>query len=235
MPWSKDHKTQTRKKIVDAAAASFRAHGAAGVGLADVMHEAGLTHGGFYAHFKSKDDLIAAALKSVNETRLSRFDEVAAARAKGSGLDLAVDTYLSSRHREHPESGCVIATLGRELARERGSARHQIGENARAWLERFAQNAPAATARGQVESMAIVRRLSTNRIHTVSRNSPRLVAIKMARQFSWNADSGRWPSSHSTTITNPATTGTIASMESRTPSARICVADISKKKICRNR
>ena len=154
MPWSKDHKTQTRKKIVDAAAASFRAHGAAGVGLADVMHEAGLTHGGFYAHFKSKDDLIAAALKSVNETRLSRFDEVAAARAKGSGLDLAVDTYLSSRHREHPESGCVIATLGSELARERGSARHQIGENARAWLERFAQHAPAATARDRERKAA---------------------------------------------------------------------------------
>ena len=154
MPWPRGHKARTRERIIQAAAEAFRERGVAGVRIEEIMAAAGLTHGGFYAHFKSKDDLIAAALKSVNETRLSRFDEVAAARAKGSGLDLAVDTYLSSRHREHPESGCVIATLGSELARERGSARHQIGENARAWLERFAQHAPAATARDRERQAA---------------------------------------------------------------------------------
>jgi TetR/AcrR family transcriptional regulator, transcriptional repressor for nem operon len=144
MPWSRDHKAQTREKIIDAAAAAFRARGAGSVALSDVMKEAGLTHGGFYAHFKSKDDLIAAALKSVNEVRLARFDD-APARSGASKLDAAVDVYLTSRHREHPEDGCTIATLGSELARVNGKARAQIDANARAWLAAFADCAPGST------------------------------------------------------------------------------------------
>jgi TetR/AcrR family transcriptional repressor of nem operon len=149
MPWHKDHKAQTRQKIVDAASAAFRARGTSGVGLADVMQQAGLTHGGFYAHFKSKDSLIAATLKAVNDVRIARFNEVVGERPRGSGLDAAIDTYLTSRHREHPETGCTIATLGSELAREQGGARHQIGENARAWLREFTEHAPARTAIGR--------------------------------------------------------------------------------------
>jgi TetR/AcrR family transcriptional repressor of nem operon len=145
MPWKSDHKAQTRGKILAAAAEAFRARGAGGVGLAEVMGEAGLTHGGFYAHFKSKDELIAAALKTVNDARVARFNEVASERAPVSGLDTAIEVYLSSRHREHPESGCTIATLGSELARGSGKARRQIGANARAWLDQFARHAPAAT------------------------------------------------------------------------------------------
>ena len=144
MPWNKDHKAQTRQKIVDAAAAAFRARGAGNVGVADVMKEAGLTHGGFYAHFKSKDDLIAAALKAVNEARLTRF-HAAPTRPEGSKLDAAVDVYLSSRHREHPEDGCTIATLASELARGGGKSRHQISVNARAWLDEFARCATGST------------------------------------------------------------------------------------------
>jgi TetR/AcrR family transcriptional regulator, transcriptional repressor for nem operon len=144
MPWSKDHKAQTRQKIVEAAAAAFRARGSASVGLADVMKDAGLTHGGFYAHFKSKDDLIAAALKTINETRLARFHD-APARSNASKLEAAIDVYLTSRHREHPEDGCTIATLGSELAREGGKARGQISANARAWLDEFARHAPGGS------------------------------------------------------------------------------------------
>jgi TetR/AcrR family transcriptional repressor of nem operon len=149
MPWRSEHKLQTRQKILEAAAAAFRARGAAGVGLADVMREAGLTHGGFYAHFKSKDSLVAAALQTVNAARIARFNEAVADRRPCSGLDAAIDIYLTSRHREHPESGCTIATLGSELAREHGSARHQISENAEAWLDAFADHAPAAAASGR--------------------------------------------------------------------------------------
>jgi TetR/AcrR family transcriptional repressor of nem operon len=149
MPWSKDHKQQTRRKIVDAAAAAFRARGASGAGLTDVMKLAGLTHGGFYAHFKSKDELIAAALKSVHTARIARFKEMSAESFDGSGLTTAVDNYLTSRHREHPESGCAIATLGAELGREDGHARHQLNEIAQGWLEQFAQCAPAPNAKGR--------------------------------------------------------------------------------------
>jgi TetR/AcrR family transcriptional repressor of nem operon len=101
----------------------------------------GLTHGGFYAHFKSKDDLIAAALKSVNTTRLANFKETAAKSREGTALSTAADSYLSSRHREHPETGCAIATLAPELARGNALARRQMSENVEAWLEQFARSA----------------------------------------------------------------------------------------------
>jgi TetR/AcrR family transcriptional regulator, transcriptional repressor for nem operon len=147
MPWSKSRKESTRQKIVDAAGAAFRARGAGGAGLADVMQEAGLTHGGFYAHFKSKDELIAAALKAINTARLARFKDAAAGSEDGTALSTAVDLYLTSRHREHPESGCAIAALGSELAREDGAARHQMSKNVQAWLELFAQSAPGSNAK----------------------------------------------------------------------------------------
>jgi TetR/AcrR family transcriptional repressor of nem operon len=150
MPWSKSHKELTRERILDAAAAAFRERGVNGASLVDVMQQADLTHGGFYAHFKSKDELIAAALKSVNTIRLARFKDVAAKSSDGSELAAAVDIYLSSRHREHPESGCAIATLGSELAREDGSARHQMSDNVQAWLELFAQFAPGSNAKGKM-------------------------------------------------------------------------------------
>lgn len=150
MPWNKSHKEKTRERILDAAAAAFRERGVNGASLTDVMQQADLTHGGFYAHFKSKDELIAAALKSVNTIRLARFKDAAVKSSHGSGLATAVDVYLSSRHREHPESGCTIATLGSELARERGSARRQINDNVRAWLDLFAQFAPGSNASGKM-------------------------------------------------------------------------------------
>src|SRR5262249_8431346 len=114
------------------------------------MRAAGLTHGGFYAHFKSKDDLVAAALAAVNAARLARFEETAAALPPGSGLMAAADVDLTSRHREHAESGCAIATLGSELAREDGAARHQMSKNVQAWFEQFAGSAPAATPRARL-------------------------------------------------------------------------------------
>jgi len=146
MPWSKEHKNETRRKIMEAAANTFRAHGTAGAGLTDVMREAGLTHGGFYAHFKSKDELIAAALKAANTARLARFRDVVSQSPDKSAITFAVDSYVNSRHREHPESGCSVATLGSELARENSAARHQMSENVRGWLETLAQFAPGANA-----------------------------------------------------------------------------------------
>jgi TetR/AcrR family transcriptional repressor of nem operon len=143
MPWSSDHKKETRRRILDAAAAAMRAHGTDGVSLADIMREVGLTHGGFYAHFASKEDLIAATLADLHKGRMARFEEMAAARPD-SALLAAANFYLSSRHREHPETGCAIATLGSELARTHGQARTQISANIDAWLDRFAEVAPGA-------------------------------------------------------------------------------------------
>jgi TetR/AcrR family transcriptional repressor of nem operon len=141
MPWNPNHKEESRRRIIDAAAKAFRANGLQGISLADIMRDVGLTHGGFYAHFKSKEDLVATTLAELHEGRMARFEEVAS-ETPDTALKRAANFYLSSRHREHPETGCAIATLGSELARTEGAARSQISTNIEAWLDRFAQAAP---------------------------------------------------------------------------------------------
>jgi TetR/AcrR family transcriptional repressor of nem operon len=141
MPWTPEHKEETRRRIIDAAAAAFRAKGIGGISLADIMSQIGLTHGGFYAHFRSKEDLIATTLAELHGARMARFEEMAST-APDAALMNAANFYLSSRHREHPETGCAIATLGSELARTQGRARSQISSNIEAWLDRFAEVAP---------------------------------------------------------------------------------------------
>ena len=111
MSWPKDHKQATRQRIVEAAAAAFRERGVADVGVAEIMRRAGLTHGGFYAHFESKDDLLAAALDhAAIQTAVKNHP------SPDQLLNVAL-TYLSPSHLIHPESGCPVAALGPELAR----------------------------------------------------------------------------------------------------------------------
>ena len=107
---SKAEAAETRKRIVAAAAAEFRKNGIVATGLADLMKAAGLTHGGFYKHFESKDQLVAEACA---EAGRELSEKVAANTAKGS----AVSSYLSTRHRDNPADGCPLAALGPELAR----------------------------------------------------------------------------------------------------------------------
>ncbi|SIN72501.1 transcriptional regulator, TetR family [Singulisphaera sp. GP187] len=107
---SKAEAAETRKRIVAAAAAEFRKNGIVATGLSDLMKAAGLTHGGFYKHFESKDQLIAEACA---EAGRALAEKVAANASKGS----AVASYLSARHRDNPADGCPLAALGSELAR----------------------------------------------------------------------------------------------------------------------
>lgn len=113
MRYDKGHKEGSRLRIMAAAARRFRKEGVGAVGVAAVMADAGLTHGGFYAHFASKEDLAAAALaQSLRETG----DRLRAAGEAG-GLPAILEAYLSPAHRDQPEAGCAVAALGGELAR----------------------------------------------------------------------------------------------------------------------
>src|SRR5580704_5263897 len=114
MPWPEAHKRETRERIVETAAAAFREGGTA-VGVGDVMTRAGLTHGGFYAHFASKDDLLAAALAHASGETIAALDRLDSAASHD--LASAIDAYLSPAHLAHPERGCPIAAIGPELAR----------------------------------------------------------------------------------------------------------------------
>src|SRR5438046_7832753 len=101
MKVSREQAAQNRERIVEAAAQLFRERGFDGVGVADLMREAGLTHGGFYGHFSSKADLIAEASACALTRSLALWSELAA-RASGDPLSAIAGVYLTSRHRENP-------------------------------------------------------------------------------------------------------------------------------------
>lgn len=151
MPWSPEHKPETRARILDAAAAAFRERGIDEVGVAEIMRRAGLTHGGFYGHFGSKDELVAAAVPHAahdSDASLARLRRGAPA---ADVLDEIV-AYLSPEHREHPERGCPLAANGPELTRGTRSVRHALAVEVRRRLQRLIDLGPgprAAVARRQ--------------------------------------------------------------------------------------
>src|SRR5258707_4631782 len=116
MGYSRTEKDSTHKRIVAIAARRFRDLGLAGIGIADLMKEAGLTVGGFYNHFSSRDDLVAEAVGSAFGTWKRQLD---AAATDGPPLSSAklIDDYLNEVHRDNPGSGCAFSALAPEIAR----------------------------------------------------------------------------------------------------------------------
>src|SRR5258705_4536065 len=132
MRHSKTEKANTHKRIVTIAAKKFREEGLAGIGIADLMKEAGLTVGGFYKHFKSRDALVAEAVGSALELWKDRIDAAAGGGPRVTYESL-VDDYLSEAHRDHPGIGCAVGALAGDLARSdkrtRAVATRKIRDN----------------------------------------------------------------------------------------------------------
>ena len=116
-------KEETRERILRAAARAIRKHGYEGVGVADVMKEAGLTHGGFYAHFESRDALLAAAVDQEGVESTEYLTRAIAAAKPGQELTALVDAYLSDGHVAAPEQGCAVAAAGSEVPRQEAQVR----------------------------------------------------------------------------------------------------------------
>ena len=135
MPWPKNHKARTRSDIVRAAAAAFRARGLAGVRLDELMASTGRTHGGFYAHFSSKEDLLAAALELASQQTIDALSRTLETLPAAQRLQAVIDTYLSPEHAAHPERGCPVAALGSELGRAGARTRRHIARSVRRRLE----------------------------------------------------------------------------------------------------
>ena len=129
MPLSKEHKAETRERILQKAGALFRRDGIDGVSVPALMKEAGLTHGGFYAHFGSKDELVAAII----ERALDNTSDYLATAARSSDAPAAavVDAYVDVDHRDHPEWGCVVAAIGAEAARAAPVVRSAMARSVR--------------------------------------------------------------------------------------------------------
>jgi TetR/AcrR family transcriptional repressor of nem operon len=127
---SREQAAGTRERVVDTAARMFRQKGFDGIGLDAIMRDAGLTHGGFYRHFKSKDDLAAEAVECAlrrSEDRQSRFE----------ALDEFVADYLSDRHFVDRANGCAFAALGSDIARQSDGVRRGFTAHLRTQLERI--------------------------------------------------------------------------------------------------
>ena len=121
-------KEQTRERILRAAARAIRKHGYEGVGVADVMKEAGLTHGGFYAHFASRDALLAQAAEQAGLESLENLSRAVARAQPGEELMALVDSYLADRHVDAPEQGlgCALAAAGSEVPRQSDEVRRAV-------------------------------------------------------------------------------------------------------------
>jgi TetR/AcrR family transcriptional regulator, transcriptional repressor for nem operon len=132
MRQSKTEKANTHKRIVTIAAKKFREEGISGIGIADLMKKAGLTAGGFYKHFKSRDALVAEAIGSAMELWKDRID-AAAARGPRFACESLIDEYLSVAHRDDPGMGCPVSALAGDLARSdkrtRAVATRKIADN----------------------------------------------------------------------------------------------------------
>jgi TetR/AcrR family transcriptional repressor of nem operon len=139
MPLSKQHKTQTRQRILDNAGAMFRRDGVDGVSVPGLMKEAGLTHGGFYAHFDSKDALVAEVIRQTLDETSKSLARVA--KASDTPVAAIIDHYVDADHRDHPEAGCSIAALGAEAARGDERARKAMAESVAAAFERVGEAA----------------------------------------------------------------------------------------------
>lgn len=135
-------KAPTRKelshaRIVDVAARAIRRGGYRGVGVADIMKEAGLTHGGFYAHFDSRDALLVEAMQRAGQDSLASLSEAMERRLRkgGTRFSALVESYLHDAHIERTEDGCVIAALASEMTRQEVAVRDEARRRVAAMVD----------------------------------------------------------------------------------------------------
>lgn len=126
MRYDSEHKERTRQRVLKEAAAAIRAHGPDGISVATLMGKAGLTHGGFYAHFKSKDDLVAQAISQMFDESGLRFAVHTESEDPAVALGNYIDMYVSQRHRDKVEHGCPLPALSGDLARMPAKARKRF-------------------------------------------------------------------------------------------------------------
>ena len=118
MRYSKEHKLETHARIVKNASIRLREKGAHGIGVADLMKDAGLTHGGFYAHFDSREALVIEAFAYAMDKSIERWRKKAEQTPPDKRLAAIVESYLTPLHRDDPGHGCAIPALAADIARE---------------------------------------------------------------------------------------------------------------------
>src|SRR5271165_485249 len=160
MRMSREAAAVSKARIVATASKMLRARGLEGASIADVMAAAGMTHGGFYKHFATKDDLNAAAVSAAFGEILDRFD----ARKCAGGVEAAIrayaEEYLSTEHVERPDLGCPVAALGADAGRRPEALSAEFSAGAEALLERLSRSSPEGAPHDAARAQS-TRRLAT--------------------------------------------------------------------------
>lgn len=156
MRYSKDHKSETHARIVKTASVRLREKGAHGIGVADLMKDAGLTHGGFYSHFASREALVVEAFSYAMDRSTERWRKLAEQTSPEQRLALIVESYLSRAHRDDPGRGCALPALGADIAREGPKTRKAFAAKVDQMIDMIADQIPAGprpAARKQAMAM----------------------------------------------------------------------------------
>lgn len=168
-------KEATHDRIVEVAARAIRRSGYAGIGVADIMKEAGLTHGGFYAHFASREALLAEAADRAGAESVSLSANIAAAAAPGQSLQALMRAYLSQQHLEGVENGCPVAALGSEMPRQSPEVRHAATRRIKEMIDVVARQLPNwGTPDAHEQAMLLVSLLVGTMVMARAVDDPRL-------------------------------------------------------------
>jgi TetR/AcrR family transcriptional repressor of nem operon len=142
---SREKAAANRERIIDTAGTLFRAKGFGGIGVADIMKAADLTHGGFYGHFNSKDQLVAEASKRAMARAAANWGKVTAGAPQAPFAAL-LKHYLSARHRDDPGHGCAFAALSADAARSGKAVRGAFAAGVEPLIEIIARSIPGRSA-----------------------------------------------------------------------------------------
>ena len=154
---AQSRKEATHERIVEVATRAIRRSGYAGTGVADIMKEAGLTHGGFYAHFASRDALLAEAGDRAGAESVALAAKVAAAAPPGQALQAMLAAYLSPAHIAAIEVGCPVSALGSEMPRQAPEVRRAATIHIKEMIDLFARQLPAwGQPEAHAQAMAMV-------------------------------------------------------------------------------
>ncbi|MEC0208348.1 TetR/AcrR family transcriptional regulator [Paenibacillus ehimensis] len=170
MPYTKKHKMNIRHKILQSASQAFRASGIKAVSVPQIMSGAGLTHGGFYAHFDSKEQLVAEACKSAMEDTVARLGSVAEQTADGQKLTAVIESYLSATHRDSAEQGCIMPALAGEIARSSEDIREVFTDE----VSRFLSFVSGLVGQDEDKSIALTATMVGSILLARSINDPEL-------------------------------------------------------------
>src|SRR5262249_35679194 len=152
MRYTRGHKAQTRQRILREATRRLRAEGIGRLSVDDLMRRLGLTHGGFYAHFASKDMLVTeACAQELTPQEVELLGGSAETGAQGN-LSSFITGYLSPQHRDTPDMGCYLAALAGELAHASSEARSSFTAACERYVERIARRMPGKTLQARTDA-----------------------------------------------------------------------------------